>query len=239
MINKNNKIIAIMQPYFLPYMGYWQLMAQADYFIVYDTIQFTKKGWINRNRFLKNGTDTRFSIPLKKDSNYLHVRDRFLADVYDREKLIRQFHGAYSKAPYFKNHFPLIDDIVRFDNNNLFNYIHNSICIIHHFMGLESKIIKSSDIDAGSEDKKGRDRVISLCKAMGATDYINPIGGVELYDKQDFKNEGINLTFLRSIPLSYETLKGQKALPHMSILDVMMFNDRDTILTALKEFEWV
>lgn len=232
--------IVIMQPYFLPYMGYWQLMAQADIFVVYDTIEFSKKGWINRNRFLQNGTDQMFSIPLKKDSDYLHVKDRFLADAYDREKLIRQFQGAYGKAPYFKDHFPVIEDIIMCDHDNLFDYIHNSILKICGFLGLKTDIIKSSAIDAGIDDLKGQDKVIALCKKLNATDYINLIGGLELYDKQDFENEGLNLKFLKSKPLHYETLKGQSALPHMSILDVFMFNSREDIVRAMdKEFEWV
>jgi hypothetical protein len=232
--------IVIMQPYFLPYMGYWQLMAQADIFVVYDTIQFSKKGWINRNRFLKNGTDAMFSIPLKKDSDYLHVKDRFLADAYDREKLIRQFQGAYAKASYYDDHFPLIKDIIRCDHDNLFDYIHNSILKIRDCLGLKTDIIKSSDIDTGMDDLKGQGKVIALCKKLNATDYINPIGGLELYDKQDFKDEGIDLKFLKSKPLHYETLKGQSALLHMSILDVMMFNNREDIVrTVNKEFEWV
>ena len=232
--------IAIMQPYFLPYMGYWQLIDQADIFVVYDTIQFTKKGWINRNRFLQNGSDQMFSIPLKKDSDYLHVKDRFLADMYDREKLIRQFQGAYSKAPYFKDHFPVIEDIIRDDHNNLFDYVYQSILKISHFLGIDTKIIKSSDIDEEIENLKGADKVIAICKKLGSENYINPIGGLDLYDKQDFKDKGINLTFLKSHVLDYETFKGNKALPHMSILDVMMFHNRDSILTAMKkEFEWV
>ena len=229
-----------MQPYFLPYMGYWQMMAQADIFVVYDTIQFTKKGWINRNRFLQNGTDVIFSIPLKKDSDYLHVKDRFLADAYDRQKLIRQFQGGYSKAPYFKDHFPIIEEIILSPYDNLFDYIHNSILKIREFLDIDTAIIKSSDADHGMADLKGRDKVVALCKAIGATDYINPIGGMEMYDKGDFANEGINLTFLRSKPLNYETFNGHGALPHMSILDVMMFNSKEVILEFLnKEFEWV
>ena len=61
----SGRTLGIMQPYFLPYIGYWQLLSAVDQFVVYDNIKYTKKGWINRNRFLRDGTDAVFTIPLK------------------------------------------------------------------------------------------------------------------------------------------------------------------------------
>jgi hypothetical protein len=88
-----------MQPYFLPYIGYWQLIGAVDVFVVYDNIKYTKKGWINRNRFLRNGTEALFSLPLRKDSDFLDVNQRYLADSFHREDLINRFREAYRKAP--------------------------------------------------------------------------------------------------------------------------------------------
>ena len=85
--------VAIMQPYFLPYIGYFQLIAAVDVFIVYDNIKYTKKGWINRNRILLNGKDVMFSLPLKSDSDYLNIRDRELSADLSRGKLLNQFRG--------------------------------------------------------------------------------------------------------------------------------------------------
>ena len=78
--------LAIMQPYFLPYLGYFQLINAVDEFIVYDNIQYTKKGWFNRNRYLKNGKDDIFTIPLKKDSDYLDVNKRIISETFERKK---------------------------------------------------------------------------------------------------------------------------------------------------------
>jgi len=97
--------VAIMQPYFLPYIGYFQLMSAVDTFIVYDNIKYTKKGWFNRNRLLQNGADVMFSLPLKSDSDHLDVRDRNLAADFKREKLLNQFRGAYARAPFFGTTF--------------------------------------------------------------------------------------------------------------------------------------
>ena len=104
--------LGIMQPYFLPYIGYFQLIAEVDQFIVYDNIEYTKKGWINRNRMLLNGTDTRFSLPLRKASDSLDVVQREISPDFDRRKLLNQFRGAYQRAPYFEQTFALLDPII-------------------------------------------------------------------------------------------------------------------------------
>jgi len=92
--------VGIMQPYFLPYIGYWQLLAAVDRFVIYDNIQYTKKGWINRNRFLRDGRDVYFTVPLKKASDYLNVVERQLADDFDRDQLLRTWSAAYRRAPH-------------------------------------------------------------------------------------------------------------------------------------------
>ena len=98
--------LAIMQPYFFPYIGYFQLIAAVDMFIVYDNIKYTKKGWINRNRMLQNGKDVMFSLPLKSDSDYLDVCERELAADFNRDKLLNQFKGAYRRRPVFRGNVP-------------------------------------------------------------------------------------------------------------------------------------
>jgi len=232
------KKIAIMQPYFLPYMGYWQLINDVDEFVLYDNIQYTKKGWINRNRFLQNGSDAMFSIALKKDSDYLKVKDRFLADAFDREKIIRQFQGAYSKAPFYAENFSVIEKIILFSDNNLFNYIENSVSEICTLLNIKTPIIKSSNIESGHANVSGQDKVINICHAQNATHYINPIGGVDLYDKNYFLDRDIVLSFIKSQAIDYDCF-GVNSIPYMSILDIIMFHSRDDIIELLKKFERV
>ncbi len=116
-----------MQPYFFPYIGYFQLIANSDVFVIYDEIKYTKKGWINRNRFLSNGTATYFTLPLKKDSDFLFVSDRFLSLDWEKEKqkLLNKIREAYSKAPYFAETFSLFEKCLLFENTNLFAFIFN------------------------------------------------------------------------------------------------------------------
>ena len=222
-----------MQPYFLPYIGYWQLIAAVDVFVVYDNIKYTKKGWINRNRFLVNGKEALFSLPLRKDPDFLDVNQRYLADSFDREDLIRRFREAYRKAPEFQVFMPFLEDLIRFSSNNLFDYILNSIYRICEFVGIKTKMIISSHIDC-DHSLKSSDRVQAICKTLCADTYINPIGGTELYSKEDFKQKGVMLRFIRPYPLEYP--QGTiDFLPWLSILDVLMFNNAQSFNKSMLE----
>ena len=191
--------LAIMQPYFFPYIGYFQLIAAVDMFIVYDNIKYTKKGWINRNRMLQNGKDVMFSLPLKSDSDYLDVCERELAADFNRDKLLNQFNGAYRRAPYFAQTFPLVEQIVRYEDTNLFRFLHHSIVRTCEHLGIATEIRISSGI-AIDHDLKNQDKVLALCEAVGASTYVNAIGGMELYSKEAFREKGIELKFIQSKP---------------------------------------
>lgn len=230
--------LAIMQPYFLPYIGYFQLIASVDQFIVYDNIKYTKKGWINRNRMLQNGKDVTFSLPLKKDSDSLDVCQRTLSAEFNREKLLNQFKGAYQQAPYFTQTFPLIEDIVKHDDANLFAYLHHSIVKICAHLGIDTRIKKSSDI-AINHNLKSQDKVLALCEAVGASTYVNAIGGVALYSKEFFHGKKIGLKFLQSKPFEY-TQYGNNFIPWLSIIDVLMFNSIEkTHATIVNNFDLI
>jgi hypothetical protein len=229
------KKIAIMQPYFFPYIGYWQLINSVDEFVVYDNIKYTKKGWINRNRFLQNGKDELFSIQIKSDSDYLDVVNRKISENFDRDKLVKQLSSAYSKAPFFKDNFPVIKEIILFDEQNLFKYIHNSVEKICEYLEIKTKIIISSSIDIDHKNLKSQDKVIAICKALGAEQYINPIGGTELYEKDVFKQHGIELSFLKANELVYKQL-GNEFVPWLSIVDVLMFNSREDVKKYLNNY---
>jgi hypothetical protein len=219
--------VGIMQPYFLPYLGYFQLIAAVDTFILYDSIKYTKKGWINRNRMLMNGTDAMFSLPLKKGSDSLNVVERELATDFDPTKLLNQFKGAYGRAPHFELTYPVLEQIVRHEDANLFRYIHNSIVRLSEYLGIKTEIRISSEITIDHE-LKSQDKVLALCKAVGADTYINTIGGVELYAKDDFRIQGIDLQFIKARPFEYEQF-GAPFVPWLSIVDVLMFNPLDVV----------
>ena len=221
------KRVAIMQPYFFPYIGYFQLIAAVDQFVLYDNIKYTKKGWINRNRFLQNGKDVMFSLPLKKDSDSLDVCERELAGDFDREHLLNQLKGAYRRAPYFEQTFALVEQIVRCEEGNLFRYLHHSIVQTCKHLGITTDIKSSSEV-AIDHDLHGQDKVIALCEALDATTYVNAIGGVELYSREVFRAKGIELKFIRSLPFEYIQYDAP-FVTWLSIIDVLMFNRLDIV----------
>lgn len=223
--------LAIMQPYFLPYIGYFQLIAAVDTFIVYDNIKYTKKGWINRNRMLQNGRELTFSLPLKSDSDTLDVCQREIAQSFNREKLLNQIKSAYRRAPYFDDVFPLIEQIVLYEDTNLFRFLHNSIVNTCAYLGITTEIKISSDI-AIDHGIRNQNKVIALCEAMGADTYVNSIGGIDLYSKDNFREQNIELKFIKSKPYAYSQF-GDTFVPCLSILDVMMFNQLKTIRTHI------
>ena len=221
--------IAIMQPYLFPYIGYFQLMAAADTFVLYDNIQYTKKGWINRNRILVNGKDEYISVPLKKDSDFLDVRDRFLADEWSLEKkhVLNKIREGYKKAPSFGHAFPVIERCINFEEKNLFKYISNSLALLKDYLGINTPFIISSSLDIDHK-LKAEKKVISICKCVQASAYLNPIGGTELYNKEQFKKEGIELNFIKTNNFEYPQFNNV-FIPFLSIIDVMMFNSSEKI----------
>lgn len=219
--------LAIMQPYFLPYIGYFQLLAGTDKIVLYDNIEYTKKGWINRNRRLQNGTDTLFSLPLKKDSDFLDVVQREISADFDPSTMLNQFKGSYAKAPQMREFWPTLERILRHEDRNLFRYILHSIREIAGYIGIPTEIVISSDV-AIDHGLKSQDKVIAICRALRAQTYINPIGGTDLYSRDDFAEGGIDLRFLKPKPIEYEQF-GNDFVPWLSIVDVLMFNDRETV----------
>lgn len=226
-----------MQPYFAPYIGYFQLINSVDVFVLYDNIEYTKKGWINRNRILLNGKDEYVSLPLKKDSDFLHVNQRFLADSYltDKIRIQNKLSEIYKKAPHFIDSFPLVQSILNFENSNLFDFLKNSIQLILSYLDIKTSIINSSDLKI-NHDLKSESKVIEICQVLKSDTYINPIGGITLYSSENFLSHNINLRFLKSDSIQYSQFKNE-FVPWLSIIDLLMFNSKQEIQNFLKKCE--
>ena len=231
--------IGIMQPYFLPYLGYFQLMSACDEFVVYDNIKFTKKGWIHRNRMLLNGSDSMFSLPLKNDSDFLNIDQRVLGENFAKEKgkILGQIRSSYKYASCFKDVYPFIEEMFCFEEKNLFPFIFNSITKIKEYLNIKTPLMVSSAIDM-DHNLKGKYRVMEICKKLGGSIYINPVGGMELYEKEEFSQQNIDLYFHKMRAIAYPQ-NGNTFIPYLSILDVMMFNDKEAIAKLMLEFDLV
>ena len=229
--------LGIMQPYFLPYIGYWQLLASVDCFVLYDNVKYTKKGWINRNRFLRNGADAVFTLPLKRGSDFLNIADRALADDFDPDTILNPFRETYRKAPFFRETFSLVEQIVAVSPRNLFEYLHQSIQRIATYLDIPTSLIVSSTIHIDQQLKADR-KVLAICDALRATRYINSIGGRHLYSVAAFAAHDVELTFLQPRVVTYRQF-GEPFVPNLSIVDVMMFNSKETVQAMLGEYDLV
>lgn len=227
--------IAIMQPYFFPYIGYFQLINATEEFIVYDNIQYSKKGWINRNRILVNGQPVYFTITLKGESDFLDIRERHISPGWKTGKIkaLNRIFEAYRKAPYIGSVYTMIETCFMYGDDNLFGYIFNSLVTASIFLGVTTPLVISSTV-AADHSLRSADRVISICNSRKAVSYLNPEGGIGLYDSNYFSSRGVSLQFIKSTDIVYRQFDNN-FVPSLSVIDVMMFNSPDRIRDFLEK----
>lgn len=233
--------LAIMQPYFFPYLGYFQLIRAVNTFVIYDNIEFTKKGWVHRNRLLLNGKIEYFTINLKKSSDYLHIRDKEISPVYfndERLRILRKISQYYKEAPYFREVFPVLEDIFMNDSQNLFQYVAYSIRSLIRFLSLDVNLVVSSTLSI-DHSLKGEEKVLAICRNMHCTHYINAIGGQTLYSHDVFNAQGISLNFIQTHFRDYPQSGSSEFVPGLSIIDILMNNSRSEINRMLTEYDLI
>ena len=231
--------LAIMQPYFLPYIGYMQLMNAVDAFVLYDDVAFINRGWINRNRLLINGQEYLFTVPLKDASQNKRINEVRLADDPKwRGKLLKTIEQGYRKAPHYGTVMPLTEKIINFATDSIAELVHNSLVELNQYLGLTTRLVVSSSV-YGNNQLRAQERILDICRQENATRYINPIGGMELYDKPTFARAGIELNFIEAKRTDYPQLNRTDFIPWLSVLDALMFCDRPTVRAMLGEYELV
>ncbi|NBA75204.1 hypothetical protein GOQ04_06580 [Emticicia sp. ODNR4P] len=230
--------LAIMQPYIFPYIGYFQLIKAVDKFVIYDDVNFINRGWINRNRILVNGKDSLFTIPLKEASQNKLINDIDVNwDDAWKSKWLKTLEQSYKKAPFFQQVLPIIEQTLGQEKTIFSEIIVENLRLINAYLGITTEIISSSSIYQNTE-LKAQTRIVDICLQEKANHYINPIGGIELYQKEVFEEKGIQLNFIKSKPVQYPQLKNE-FVPWLSILDVLMFNSVEQIQTFLDSYELV
>jgi len=213
-----------MQPYLFPYLGYFQLMHAVDRFVVYDDVAFIKQGWINRNRILINGEPCFFSVPIRHASSFTLIRDTLIDRDQPRwaEKLLKSFDNAYRRAPEFAHVFPMVEAVFARQTTRVADLAVASLKAVAAFLDIRTDVVETSTGYANAE-LKGEDRVIAICKAESADEYINVPGGRDLYSRERFEAEGLRLRFIEPRPIEYRQF-GAPFVPSLSIVDVLMFN---------------
>lgn len=232
--------LGIMQPYFMPYIGYWQLMNAVDKYIIYDDVNYKKGSWVNRNRILNNDNAEGW-IYLNLNLDHASPNKKFneinvLRNEHFIKKQLRSVEGAYRKAPYFKEVFPLLEKIFKQDELVLSKYLKYSFETINSYLGIKTELIMSSDIEKNN-DLKLEKKVIHICEIMKADQYYSAMGGWDLYSKEEFAEHGIEFIFLKAKDSIQYKQFDSKFVPWLSIIDVMMFNSVDEIQKMLNEYE--
>jgi hypothetical protein len=219
--------LAIMQPYLFPYIGYFQLISAVDRFVIYDDVNFIKQGWINRNNILINGKAVLFTLPLKDISSFVKIKNTKIDTVkYGKWKndFLKTIELAYKKAHCYNEIYILIDSILGKSHESIADLNKQGIISICDYLGFNTEIVPGSE-KYNNDDLHGQERVIDICKKEKATGYVNAAGGKELYEKDTFRKYGIELSFINTLTFQYRQF-GQEFVPHLSIIDLLMFNPK-------------
>ncbi len=230
---------AMMQPYLFPYLGYFQLIARSDAFVLGDDLQYVKASWINRNRILVNGQPKLVTFSLRHDDPYLSINQRWLSDDFEAHagRLLKTLAFSYARAPHKTETLALLTRILASPERNLARFAEQSIRALCAHLEIETPIHLGSDMGLPARMDK-QERVVRIAHRLGVEQYINPIGGTALYCPSYFRAQGLVLRFLRMDELSYPQF-GQPFVPSLSIIDVLMFNGRSGTRALLDRFSLV
>jgi len=209
--------LAIMQPYIFPYIGYFHLIDSVDTFVFYDDVNFVNSGWVNRNKILTNGKEFLFTIPSDWSQNK-KINEIFVTSDYNKwqKKFLNTIKHSYGKEKYYKETCEIIEKTLS-ASERLSDICKLSIINVLNYLEIEKNIIYSSNV-FNNENLKSSDRIKDICKKLNANEYVNTIGGRELYSKEDFNFNLINLYFIKSI----------NNLNYLSILDTIIKYGKNT-----------
>ncbi len=233
------RTVSMMQPYLFPYLGYFQLIALSDVFVLGDDLQYVKGSWMNRNRVLVDGQPKLITFPLRKGHQTEQIRERWLCDdfVREAEALMKMLERCYAKAPQRDTVLPLVRSILAYPERNLALFTENALRRICAYMDIRTPIYRGSSLGLPAKMDM-QDRVIQIVHRMDGELYLNPIGGIELYCPARFRADGLLLRFLRMDDLTYPQFK-HPFVPSLSIIDVLMFNSREQLKDLLLRFSVV
>ena len=224
--------LAIMQPYLFPYTGYFQLVAAVDRFVFFDDVNFIKHGWINRNRLFLSGSVSWFTLPVSGGSPNRKINElRVQSDGPWRRKLLASVRQSYDKAPCFEQAYALLEGIVQSEETSLSVLARESVMAVARYLGLGTEFVISTG-RYGNEDLRGEDRILDICRQEQAIEYHNLPGGEALYSPEAFAAAGVELHFVRPRLAEYRQF-GASFTAGLSMLDVLMFNDRTSSLRLL------
>lgn len=229
------KTLSVMQPYAFPYFGYFCLIQSSNEIVFYDDVNFIKGGWINRNRILSNNKPTIFNVFLSGSSSFKEIREiNLLNNDLMTAKTLKQIKESYKDAPFFERVYPLIERVFLEQKGNIADFAISSIKMVYDYLDLKLDYHKSSVKFPHTKGENKVDRLIHICKELGYDNYINVMGGFDLYKKEVFLERGINLYFNK--PIITEYFQNNEFHPYLSIIDVMMFCSTEKIREMINKY---
>jgi hypothetical protein len=228
--------LGIMQPYFFPYLGHFALIAAVDEWIVFDVTQYTPKTWMNRNRILHPKESWQYvTVPLANSSIAIKTHEARVVSLADAKTSLRGKLSAFRRqAPFFRQ----VDELIgsAFDNtasDSLCELNVNALKAVCDYLGVPFSYRVCSELNLEyPEHMTPGDWAPFVCQALGASEYVNPAGGRELFDPADFERIGVALKFAEFDEFSYDPAP-YRYEPHLSVIDVLLWNAPDKVAAAL------
>jgi hypothetical protein len=223
--------LAIMQPYFYPYIGYFQMIYAVNKFIFYDDVQFIERGWINRNYLLSKEGRQLFTIPLKQYSlgdsiNIIEVA----GNSNWKDSLLKTIYLTYKRAPNFEIIYNIIDSTLKIETSIISDYCIASIISVYNYLKINREFISSSEINYNRTASK-TEKIISILESEKASELILPPGSIDLYSKEQFNVPAYFI--IPSDDISYKQFSKTRFEKNLSIIDILMFCDLEIIFKLL------
>lgn len=230
--------LAIMQPYIFPYLGYYQLINAVDTFVFFDDVNYINRGWINRNNILQQGRPLKFTVPLVKASQNRLINEIAISEYSKwRQDFLRSVETSYSKAPQFSFVYNWLNKFLTKDYLLISDLASESVKTIAELLELPVVFKNASSLNYKTgNNQNGEQKILRLCKILRADNYINPKNGIDLYNRDLFNSENIELKFINMHDLTYSQFRKKEFVPNLSIIDVLMFNNIPVIKELLCKY---
>ena len=219
--------LALMQPYFFPYIGYFSLIKHCDRFVLFDTVQYIRDGWIQRNRVLKPAEGWQYiAVPVDRDSMLSRIREvRIRNDPDWKGRIFRQLEHYKKKAPFYREITALLDGALDTSETSIVRLNQRCLKACCDYLGIrrDMEVFSEKGITVDTPENRG-EWGLTISRTLGVDEFINPHGGVEMFDLDKYRAAGISVTFTRNNLRPYDQRR-QSFEPGLSIVDVLMFND--------------
>ena len=228
--------LGIMQPYFLPHLGYFDLIYNSDKWIVFDSVQYIRKGWMNRNRILHPGKKWQYiSVPIQKAHRETAIYNiKIKTDAKWQDKIFAQLTHYKKKAPFYSEVTALLEECFSYEGDSLSGLNKHSLQVVCDYLGISfsPKVFSEMGLEFGKVSGPG-DWALRISEALGADVYVNPPGGVDIFDPVAFERRGIEFVFRDITPLEYDC-SPYTFVSRLSIVDVLMWNKKEAVLAYVE-----